>query len=184
MDVQLKDHLELMRDRANTFPDMGDISAIRTARIWHCSYRSLMPISGMINVEELVIGIWPDPSLEVLSRMSRLRYLRIVHMPKVIDLASLEHLQNLEVLSLGTLPSWDAARKCTIVDSLAPICKLSKLKQLELFGICSADKSLRDLLHCPQLQSARFSHYPNDEVENFFRATGLAEAFAVEPSFR
>ncbi|WP_156398188.1 MULTISPECIES: hypothetical protein [unclassified Duganella] len=51
------------------------MSAIRTARIWHCRYRSLTPISGMINVEELVIGTWPDSPHEVLSRMSRLRYL-------------------------------------------------------------------------------------------------------------
>lgn len=173
-----------MRDKANKFPEMGDMSAIRTARIWHCGYRSLMPISGMINVEELVIGTWPDSSLEVLSRMSQLRYLRIVHMPKVVDLAALEHLRNLEVLSLGTLPSWDASRKFTIVDSLAPISRLSKLRQLELFGICAADNSLRDLLHCPQLQSARFSQYPKDEVENFYKVTGLSEAYAVEPSFQ
>jgi len=116
----MENHLELMREKANKFPEMGDMSAIRTARIWHCGYRSLIPVSGMTNLEELVIGTWPDSSLDALSRLSRLRYLRIVHMPKVTDLAALEHLGNLEVLSLSTLPFWDAARKCTIVDSLAP----------------------------------------------------------------
>lgn len=183
MNAQANNHLELMRDSSKTFPDVEDKKGMRTARIWHCGYRSLSPVSALIDIEELVIGTLPDPSLEFLSELYRLRYLRILHMPKVTNLAGLEQLTNLEVLSLSTSPSWDAARKCTIVDSLMPISKLRRLKQLELFGVCPADKSLRDLQNCPALQSARFSQYPKDEVARFYRETGLQDAFAEEPSF-
>lgn len=182
MNTQVNSHLELMRDSSKTFPDVGDKSAIRTARIWHCGYRSLTPVADMINLEELVIGTIPDKSLEFLSNLSRLRYLRILHMPKVTNLEILERLTNIEVLSLSTSPSWDAARKCTIVDSLVPIARLPRLKQLELFGVCPTDKSLRDLQLCPGLQSARFSQYPKDEVARFYRDTGLQDTFASEPS--
>lgn len=184
MNIHATNHLELMRDSSKVFPDVGDKSAIRTARIWHCGYRSLMPISDMTNVEELVIGTFPDASLDVMGKMSRLRYLRIVHMPKITNLAVFEHLANLEVLSLSTSPSWDAAGKRTIVDALMPIGKLPKLRQLELFGVCPPDNSLRDLLLSPKLETARFSQYPKDEVDHFYKNTGVSDAFAAEPSFQ
>jgi len=183
MNEQEKKHLELLRDSSKTFPDVGDKSVFRTAKIWHCGYRSLQPISDMSNLEELVIGSLPDASLELVGKMTRLRYLRIIHMPKISTLAALQRLENLETLSLSTLPSWDAARKCTIVDSLLPITNLPKLKQLELFGVCPPGKSLSELLRCPQLQSARFSQYPKDEVDGFYRSSGLPDTFAPEPSF-
>jgi len=184
MSIQVTTHLELMRDSSKAFPIVMDKSAIRTAWIWHCGYRSLFPISEMTNIEELVIGTLPDASLDMLSKLPRLRHLRIVHMPKITSLEVLERLPDIEILSLSTSPSWDASRKCTFVDSLAPIVKLPKLRQLELFGICPPDKSLRELLLCPNLESARFSQYPKDEVDDFYQRTGIADAYASEASFQ
>jgi hypothetical protein len=184
MSAKANSHLELMRDSSKTFPKLECPSTLRTARIWHCGYRSLVAVGALINLEELVIGSLPDRSLEFLCKLSQLRYLRIVHMPKITDLAALEHLTNIEVLSLSTSPSWDAARKCTIVDSLMPLAGLPRLRQLELFGICPADKSLTDLQCCPALESARFSQYPADETARFYRETGLPDTFAAESSFQ
>lgn len=184
MSTKVISHLELMRDSSKTFPKLECPLTLRTAHIWHCAYRSLVPVGEMLNLEELVIGSLPDPSLEFLRKLSRLRYLRVVHMPKITDLAVLEQLTNIEVLSLSTSPSWDAARKCTIVDSLMPLAGLPRLKQLELFGVCPADKSLSPLQRCPTLESARFSQYPVEEVARFYRETGLLDTFASEPSFQ
>lgn len=183
MSTHENNHLELMRDSSKILPKQEVPSTLRTARIWHCGYRSLAPVGEFIHLEELVIGTLPDPSLDFLCTLSRLRYLRIVHMPKITDLTALGQLTNIEILSLSTLPSWDAARKCTIVDSLIPLSGLPRLKKLELFGVCPPDKSLSDLQRCPVLESARFSQYPADEIARFYRKTGVLDMFASEPSF-
>lgn len=177
-------HLELMRDSSKILPKLEFPLEFRTARIWHCGYRSLAPISELSNLEELVIGSLPDPSIEFLCKLSRLRYLRILHMPKISNLEPITQLASIEVLSLSTSTSWDAVGKCTIIDSLLPLIKLPKLKQLELFGVCPADKSLSDLQSCPALESARFSQYPADEIARFYRETEVLDAFASEPSFQ
>jgi hypothetical protein len=184
MSIKEHAHLELMRDSERSFPEIQDKAIIRTALIWHCRYRSLAPVAAMKNLEELVIGMLPDASLEFLGDLTRLRYLRIQHMPKVTDLAALAQLSNIEVLSLSTTPGWDSQRKRTIVDSLGPISRLPNLKQLELFGVCPATLSLLELQRCSGLQSARFSQYPQNEVARFYRATGLADTFASEPAFQ
>lgn len=184
MSAMKNSHLELMRDSSKIFPELEFSLEFRTARIWRCGYRSLAPISELSNLEELVIGSLPDPSIEFLSKLFRLRYLRILHMPKITNLGALSQLTSIEVLSLSTSPSWDAAGKCTIVDSLLPLVRLPRLKQLELFGVCPADKSLSDLQNCSALESARFSQYPADEIARFYRETEVLDAFASEPSFQ
>lgn len=183
MNTEINLHLELMRDKSKTFPHIQNGLKIKTARVWHCGYRSLSPLSEMTNIEELVIGTLPDPTLEFLQSLTNLRYLRIVHMPKITSLHAFEKLIHIETLSLSTSPSWDAAKKCTVIDSLTPLAKLPMLRQLELFGVCPSDKSLQDLMHCTQLQSARLSQYPQDEVDRFYRETGLSDSFVPEPSF-
>jgi len=184
MSVITNGHLELMRDSSKTFPELECSSTVRTARIWHCKYRSLAAIGALTNLEELVIGSMPDLSLEFLGKLSRLRYLSIDHMPSITSLMALQKLTNLEVLSLSTSPGWDAARKCTIVDSLMPLATLPRLKQLQLFGVCPPDKSLRDLQSGPSLESARFSQYPADEIARFFLETGLPDTPAAWASFQ
>ncbi|WP_229500079.1 leucine-rich repeat domain-containing protein, partial [Pseudoduganella ginsengisoli] len=171
-------------NRSKTFPKLVSPLMLRTARIWHCGYRTLAPVGELGNLEELVIGSLPDSSMEFLCKLSRLRYLRILHMPKITDVAAIERLTNIEVLSLSTSPGWDAAGKCTVVDSLMPLAKLPRLKHLELFGVRPANKSLCDLQRCPALESARFSRYPADETARFYRETGALNVCAPESSFQ
>ncbi|HNC31976.1 MAG TPA: hypothetical protein PKX08_18330, partial [Cyclobacteriaceae bacterium] len=59
-------------------------------------------ISTFKNLEELVIGTLPDDSLSFISGLTNLRYLRILHMPKIRDLSPIKALQKLENLSLET----------------------------------------------------------------------------------
>jgi hypothetical protein len=179
----MMEHLELIRDPSRTFPPAADPDAVRHATIWHCRYTSLAPLAGLRHLERLVIATFPDASLDFLGRLVQLRHLRIIHMPKVGDLEPLAGLTQLTSLSLATLPSWDASRKTTTVRSLAPLAALPALAHLELLGVCPPDKSLVPLEQCGHLRTARFAHYPADEIERFFHRTTAANRFNPEPAF-
>lgn len=176
-------HLDLMRDSSKELPKLGCENDIIRLRIWNCKYRTLKPISDFHNLEELVVASFPDTSFAILATLSKLHYLSILHMPKVTELDALSELSNIESLSLATSPSWDAAGKCTIVRSLAPLARMKSLKHLELMGICPVDKSLAALEACSNLQTAKFSQYPKDEVERFYRVTDVLNKFNPESTF-
>ena len=175
------EHLELMRDPARAFPPVADPDAVRRATIWHCRYTSLAPLAGLRQLEHLVIATFPDASLEFLGRLDKLRFLRIMHMPKVDDIGPLAGLTQRTALSLATLPSWDACGKMTTIRSLEPLVALPALAHLELFGICPPDKSLAPIEKCRHLRTARFSHYPSAETGRFFKMTKVANQFNPEP---
>jgi hypothetical protein len=176
-------HLELMRDRAKTFPAIGLPSEIRKLRVWHCKYKSLRALAEFEELEELVIATFPDDSLEALASLGKLRSLSILHMPRVTSLEALARMERIESLSLATSPAWDAAGKCTIVSSLEPLTKMRSLRHMELFGVCPPDKSLAVLAQCKKLQTARFSQYTKDEVERFYKTSGVANKFNPTPTF-
>lgn len=177
-------HLDLIRDPSTLFPDIASPIQIRSLRIWHCKYKSLIAVGAFLNVEELEIASFPDSTLEVIAPLIKLRYLSILHMPRVSKLNVLSEFVKIDLLSLSTSPGWDPSGRCSVVKSLEPIAKMRALKHLELFGVRPTDKSLAPLEQCKNLQSARFSHYPKDEVERFYRATRVSNAFNPKPSFK
>lgn len=176
-------HLDLLRDTSTSFPQIESPMSVRTLRVWHCKYKSLSQLVKFSNLEELAIAGLPDSSLDMFEALSKLRYLSIVHMPKITDLGPLANLTVLESLSLATSPAWDAAKKCTIVRSLEPLGQLPSLKHVELFGVHSEDKSLAALEKCALLKTGRFSQYPQEEIERFYAATEVVNQFNPLPSF-
>ena len=176
-------HLDLMRDKAKALPAIAAPDTVRSLRIWHCSYKTLEPLNALKNLRTLVIATFPGQTLGLLAALRELRYLRILHLPRVRDLSPLTSLSNLNCLSLETLPSWDPSNRTTEVDSLDPIGILHELRHLSLFGVHPKDKSLIPIQRCPALKSAQFSKYPQDEVERFYRATGVSNASVPEPEF-
>lgn len=176
-------HLELMRDPARTLPVVADPESVRSARIWHCKYKSLVALVALRNLEELEIATFPDESFEFLEKLDKLRFLRVMHMPKICDISPLSELKQLVSLSLSTLPSWDASRKTTTIESLEPLVTIPQLTHLELFGVCPRDKSLLPLEKCRNLQTARVSQYPRAEITRFFAATKVSNEFNPSPSF-
>jgi hypothetical protein len=175
-------HLELDRDTAKVFPEVSEPDAIETARVWHCRYRTLEPLGELKNLRVLIVATYPDDSLEVISRLTDLTYLRILHLPKVTDLAPLARLTSLTTLCLATLPSWDASGKTTVVASLEPLTRLEVLRHIELFSVVPPEKSLEPLERLPSLETARLQGFPKAEISRFFEATGVENAFAPEPT--
>lgn len=175
-------HLELMRDPARAFPPVTDPESLRSARIWHCKYASLARLGELRNLEALVIAGLPDASLDFVGGLEKLRFLKIVHLPKISDISALSGLRQLTSLSLATLPGWDASGKTTTIASLEPLAALPELAHLELFGICAPDKSLAALEQCKRLRTARIAQYPQAEVHRFFASTDVIDQFNPEPS--
>lgn len=176
-------HLDLLRDKSKTMPAVAKPDAVHSVRIWHCGYRTLDPVSAFTQLRTLVIATFPDATLAALTPLSQLRYLQILHLPKIRDLSPLVALSRLESLSLETLPSWDPSGKVTEVNSLDPIGHLLDLRHLALFGVRPKDRSLAAVERCERLTSARFSKYPRSEVERFYGVMRVSDAHVPEPEF-
>lgn len=132
--------LDFMREKNKNFPECDLPDSILNLRVWHCKFKSLAEISTFKNLEELVIGTLPDDSLSFISGLTNLRYLRILHMPKIRDLSPIKALQKLENLSLETAVR--AKPKFQEVESFSSISNLGSLKHIELHSIGQPDHSL------------------------------------------
>jgi len=176
-------HFDLMRDHAKTFPEVADAERYRSARLWYCKLKTVKGIDALCNLEVLVIAGYPDASLDNLIGLRKLRYLSIIDLPKVSSLSALAQLQNIEDLSLATLPSWDSKSRITTVDSLAPIVELPNISHLELLGVCPPERSPGLLTKCGALKSARFSKYDPAAVQNFYLETSVENKSVPDPVF-
>jgi hypothetical protein len=176
-------HIDFLRQAGAELPIAPSAPRVTSLRVWHCRFRSLASLAAYEGLEELVVASFPDDSLESIGALPRLRYLKVVHLPKVASLLQLAALSRLESLSLATLPTWDSAKRCTTVSSLEPLASLRSLRHVELFGVCPPDRSLAALYECHWLETARFSRYPSDTVETFYRLTGAFNDFNPPATF-
>lgn len=174
-------HLEMMRDAARDMPAVVAPGLYESARIWHCKYRTLVPLAQLTELRALSIATVPDADLSFLVNLRKLEWLSLLHLPKVSELAPLAELKNLKFLSLETLPSWDSSRKRTVVRSLEPLQALANLEHLSLFGVITADKSLAPLEQCRNLGSAKFHGVPIKERDRFLLASGVADSHMPRP---
>ena len=163
--------LDLMRDAAREFPQVDDPAAVTSIRVWHCKYRTLSPLSRMVNLQKVTIATFPDGSLELLAPLTDLEELQIIHLPAVSDLAPLAELMKLRRLRLATLPGWDSSGKVTEVASLAPIAALPALEEVELFGVVPPGRRVDDLLASTSLRRVRVSKYPRREIARLAHLT-------------
>lgn len=128
-----------------------------------------------------MVATWPDQTLAVLRGLQALRYLSVLHMPAVDDLAPLGSLHELLVLRLHTLPSWDSSGKKTTVRSLEPLAQLPSLRHLELYGVVPEDGSLAPLEASGSLRSVRVHKYGKRERARYYAATRMSDSCAPSP---
>lgn len=153
-------HLEMVREKADSFSVPPAAARFVSARLVHCRYGSLTGISRLRNLQKLEIVGYPDAALTPLQGLFRLEHLSIVHMPAVTSLAPLSGLTSLRRLTLATLPAWDPDRKPIEVESLEPLKSLPALEEVNLFGVKPCDGSVKVLWRIPSLRRARLSEYP------------------------
>lgn len=170
--------LELIREKSVSFPNIDNPGQYREIKVWHCAFRSLRILSSFENAETLEIAGFPDDDLDCLSSLRALKRLRIVHLPRVSSIEPLGRLSNLEELELSTLPGWDAGGKRTIIDSLAPLGNLKKLRVLVVSGVVPEDKSLEPLAGCASLREIRTgNHYSIEQLTKALKHRHYEGAF-------
>ncbi len=177
-------HLELMRDKSKVMPRIDSPLEVRSIRIWHCKYESLEQINKCKNLEVLVVASLPEADLKFLNNFKNLKYLSVIHLPRINDLSPLEALVSLETVSLSTLPSWDSSGKVTVVSTLAPLVNLPRLKYLELLGVRPENKSPLELVSSRSLVSIRLSKFAKKLEKELYEKTGLASDWAPEPEIK
>jgi hypothetical protein len=165
--------LELIREKDRLFPSIENPLDYTQIRIWHCRYQSLSPLSRFRNLEKIEIATYPDPSLEFVSGLTKVKSLFIIHLPKVSDIAPFSHLEALETLELAILPSWN---KLQHISTLTPLRGLKRLRALTLHGILVNDGSLRPLHSCPTLEEFQSG--------NLFSMQQLLNLKAVKPNIK
>ena len=166
-------HIEYMRSKEKELNFEGDPLSVTSLKLWHCKFKSLSFLEDFCNLKVLIIGTYPHENFNVLSGLSNLEYLSVVHMPKLNSLSGIDTLKNLKTLYLATSPSWDASGKKTVIESLHPIVNLPQLSNIELHGIVNPEKSLKELFTCNNLKTGMFSKYPKKEVEALYNATSI-----------
>lgn len=169
-------HVDLMRDKSATFPLGAMPAGVDSLCVWHCKYKTLKPIAELRQLRALRIASFPDETLDFLSELKGLEWLSILHLPKVTSLGPLGQMADLRWLALQTLPSWDASRKRTVVDSLRPLAELPRLQHVSLLGVIPEDRSLHDLKVAGNLKTARLHGFPKDVTANFFAETAVQNA--------
>jgi len=169
-----------MRDPAKSMPSLSFSEALTELTIWHCKYRTLQPVSELHALQKLKIATFPDESLSLLDGLQQLECLSILHLPKVTSLAPLGSLKSLRILEIETLPSWDVARKRTVVESLWPLSELPNLQHVSLLGVVPEDGLLDPLKNCPNLKSAKFHGFQKEEQERFFMESDVLKQHAPD----
>ena len=71
------------------------------------------------------------------------------------------------VVSMSTIPSWDASRRCLEVESFEPLSKLSDLESLCLMSVMPRDRRLGPLHRLTNLRYLNISHVYNFQLEDY-----------------
>jgi len=126
------------------------------------SFAPLCELSGLESLE-----LDDPPTISGMERLPSLKCLVLRHFRRVKSLAPLSALSNLRAISMSTIPSWDASRRCLEVDSLEPLRKLINLESLSLMGIEPLDRRLDPLHDLTNLKYLHISHEFQFQLEDY-----------------
>ena len=148
-----------------------DVEAIATIPAITCvslampRITSLAPLSKLSGLEFLELD--DPPTIAGIEGLISLKCLVLRHFRRITNLAPLSCLSNLRAVSMSTIPSWDASRRCLEIDSLEPLRKLINLESLRLMGIKPLDRRLDPLHDLTNLKYLDISHEFQFQLEDY-----------------
>jgi len=145
---------------------------------------SLAPLRHLPNLEALDLEDFP--TLFELDCLANLRCLVLRHFPRLKSLSPVAALSRLRVVSLSTIPSWDASRRCLEVESFEPFSRLSGLESLSLMGVWPLDGRLDPLHGLVSLKYLHVSHVYKFKLEDYAalrRALPKASGHCLQPYY-
>jgi len=148
-----------------------DVEAIATIPAITCvslampRITSLAPLSKLSGLEFLELD--DPPTIAGIEGLISLKCLVLRHFRRITNLAPLSCLSNLRAVSMSTIPSWDASRRCLEIDSLEPLRKLINLESLRLMGIKPLDRRLDPLHDLTNLKYLHISHEFQFQLEDY-----------------
>ena len=126
---------------------------------------SLAPLCKLSGLESLELD--DPPTIVGIEGLISLKCLVLRHFRRITNLAPLSSLSNLRAVSMSTIPSWDASRRCLEIDSLEPLRKLINLESLRLMGIKPLDRRLDPLHDLTNLKYLHISHEFQFQLEDY-----------------
>ncbi len=146
--------------------------------------QSLAPLQALPLLEAL--NLHDPPTLLGLDELGDLKCLVLRHFRRIKSLLGIRALSRLHVVSMSTLPSWDASRRCLEVESFEPLSNLSGLESLCLMGVWPLDRRLDALHGLVRLKYLHMSHVYNFQLEDYAalaRALPNASGHCLEPYY-
>jgi len=148
-----------------------DVEAIATIPAITCvslampRITSLAPLCKLSGLESLELD--DPPTIAGIEGLISLKCLVLRHFRRITNLAPLSSLSNPRAVSMSTIPSWDASRRCLEIDSLEPLRKLINLESLRLMGIKPLDRRLDPLHDLTNLKYLHISHEFQFQLEDY-----------------
>jgi hypothetical protein len=154
---------------------IADLSALTCVCLAVPQFSSLAPLGALRQLT--VLELDDPPSLTGVDRVGGLECLLMRHFRRVRNLSALASLTRLRAISMSTIPSWDASRRCLTVESLEPLCRLERLESLSLLGVSPLDGRLDWLQQLKTLKYLHISHVFQFQLEDYAAlARALPEA--------
>jgi len=169
--VSILDSFVALRGVSIGHATQHDVEAIATIPAITCvslampRITSLAPLSKLSGLESLELD--DPPTIAGIEGLISLRCLVLRHFRRITNLAPLSSLSNLRAVSMSTIPSWDASRRCLEIDSLEPLRKLINLESLRLMGIKPLDRRLDPLHDLTNLKYLHISHEFQFQLEDY-----------------
>lgn len=169
--VSILDSFVALRGVSIGHATQHDVEAIATIPAITCvslampRITSLAPLSKLSGLEFLELD--DPPTIAGIEGLISLKCLVLRHFRRITNLAPLSSLSNLRAVSMSTIPSWDASRRCLEIDSLEPLRKLINLESLRLMGIKPLDRRLDPLHDLTNLKYLHISHEFQFQLEDY-----------------
>ncbi|HXH50101.1 MAG TPA: hypothetical protein VNM47_12225 [Terriglobia bacterium] len=159
-------------------------SALSVVYLVEARITSLAPLRHLPKLQ--AISLADPPVLHGLEGLKNLRCLTMRHFRRINSLSAVAALPELRALSVSTIPSWDASRRCLQVESLEPLGKAVALESLALMGIWPQDARLEVLHGLANLRFLHISHVYGFSLEQYAalrRTLPDARGHCLEPYY-